>query len=319
MKARHWSLAIILLLVNYLIFAALFTRLLEIDFNGDIATRTPIATFTPAPAQPFIIVPTLTPPVVPPTPTPTRVIGREAKAPPQIEDANSEPSNVETLRAEVTAPGAVNIRSGPGTNYDILGTLNANTALPIVGRNGDATWWQIQVTESQQGWVANSVVNARNTAEVPLAEAPPPPVSSLPEAQPAASNPPAAPPPPKYQFSPTGWYDDGNAGLTQFLGDIKDANGGPVDGVFVRASCGDYSTISYPSGPTGWGTLNESADWPRGFYDIVIDERPIPCIWILSVVETDDRQNVTAVLSEEIPVEVTNEKSIIVAGWQKNW
>ncbi len=53
--------------------------------------------------------------------------------------------------------------------------------------------------------------------------------------------------------------------------------------------------------------------------DITVDTKPVPCIWVLSVVETDDRKKVTAVLSEEIPVEVTAKKSIIVAGWQKNW
>jgi hypothetical protein len=39
----------------------------------------------------------------------------------------------------------------------------------------------------------------------------------------------------------------------------------------------------------------------------------------LSIVDTEDRKTVKAVLSEEIPVEVTLEKSVIVAGWQKNW
>ena len=304
-----------LLLINYLIFAALFTRLMETDFNGDLMTRTPEPTFTPAPVQPFIIVPTSTPAPIIPTATATRVLDENEANAPAIE-ANVAP--VQT--AQLVAPGSVNIRSGPGLNFEVIGTLNADTTRPIMGRNGDASWWQIKITEDQLGWVANSVVTASETNSVPLVDTPQASsnTASVP-AQPAASNNPAPPPQPKYQYSPTGWYDDGNDGLTRFLGDIKDASGGAVNGVFVRASCGEYSTISYPSGPVGWGPLNESADWPAGFYDVTVDLRPVPCLWVLSVVETDDRKNVTAVLSEEIPVEVTTEKSIIVAGWQKNW
>ena len=104
-----------------------------------------------------------------------------------------------------------------------------------------------------------------------------------------------------------------------YQGYLTDANGNPVDGVFVRATCGDYATISYPSGPVGWGPLNESFDWPPGFYDVTVDTKPVPCIWTLSVVDTDDRKTVKAVLSEAVPVEVTMDKSIIVASWKKNW
>ena len=82
MKPRQWSLAIILILINYLIFARLFTQLVETDFNSPYATRTPIPTFTPAPVEPFIIVPTLTPAPIVPTATATRVLsdGNEASS-----------------------------------------------------------------------------------------------------------------------------------------------------------------------------------------------------------------------------------------------
>jgi uncharacterized protein YraI len=321
MKPRYWSLAIVLLLINYLIFAALFTRLLDTNFDYDLVTHTPIPTFTPAPAQPFIIIPTLTPIPVIPTATATRVLsnGNISNGEPP---APAEPPPAP--QAQLVAPGSINIRSGPGIGYEVIGTLNANTPRPIIGRNADASWWQIQITEGEVGWVAGTVVTPTNTDAVPMVEASPGPLSNAPtapEAQTAASESslPAPPPQERYQFTPTGWYDDGNQGITRFLGDIKDAAGNPVDGVFVRVSCGYYSTISYPSGPVGWGTLNESADWPPGFYDITVDEKPVPCIWTLSIVDTEDRKTVKAVLSEEIPVEVTLEKSVIVAGWQKNW
>ncbi|MCL4298365.1 MAG: SH3 domain-containing protein [Anaerolineae bacterium] len=320
MKARYWSLAIILILVNYLIFAALFSQLVGSDFGGKRSTRTPAPTFTPAPAQPpAIIIPTLTPVPPVPTPTATRVLAPDnASAQPESVSPDSVAAQPD-IEPQLVAPGTVNIRSGPGTNYQVIGALNANAPVLVTGRNQDASWWQIEINNGAIGWVASSVVSASNTENVPAVEAPPPPVAAAVAVQPAADAPPPAPEKPKYQFEPTGWYDDGNAGLTRFLGDIKDVNGNPVNGVFVQAKCGNFSAISFPSGPVGWGPFQEGADWPAGFYDLTVDTKPVPCIWTLTVVDTDDRQTIKAVLSESVPVEITAEKSIVTANWRKNW
>jgi uncharacterized protein YraI len=326
MKARYWSLAIILILVNYLIFASLFDRLVSSDYGSQRVTRTPAPTFTPAPAQPpAIIIPTLTPVPVEPTPTATRVIGSDNANAPQPDGDNSGGEAAATeadVEPQLVAPGTVNIRSGPGTNYAVIGALNANAPVQVIGHNSDTSWWQIEITDGSIGWVASSVVSASNTESVPAVEAPPPPVAAAPAAvvaQPAADAPPPEPEKPKYQYEPTGWYDDGNAGLTRFLGDIKDVSGNPVNGVFVQAKCGNFSVISFPSGPTGWGPLNESADWPAGFYDLTVDTKPVPCIWTLTIVDTEDRQTIKEVLSESVPVEITAQKSIVTANWRKNW
>lgn len=326
MKPRFWSLAITLILINYLVFASLFTRLLDTDFNLAYATRTPVPTFTPAPAQPFVIIPTPTPFTPAPTATATRVIGNsdlEANNPPlpPSDQSQAETEAQAAAAPQLVAPGTVNIRSGPGLNYPVIGALNANTAAPIVGRNADTSWWQISLAGDETGWVSNSVVRASNTEAVPVAQAPAAPVAvqSEPQPQPASSSSAPQPEQPKYQYEPTGWFDDTNFGLTRFLGDIKDAGGNPVNGVFVEARCGTYATISYPSGPVGWGPYGESSDWPPGFYDITIDTKPVPCIWTLTIVESDDRKTVKARLSEAVPVEVTQDKSIITANWRKNW
>ncbi len=319
MKARYWSLTIVLILINYIIFAALFTRLMDADFSGKLATRTPVPTFTPAPAEPIVVVPTPEPVTPPPTPTATRVV---ADGDTMASADQTAPTPELPAAPQLVAPGSVNIRSGPGLNYNVIGTLNANTAVPIVGRTADKLWWQIKMPNDERGWVAGSVVQATNADNVPVAEAPAAPQPAPVAAQPAAE---VSPPPtqepekPKYQYEPTGWYDDGNAGLTRFLGTIKDTAGNPVNGVFVQASCGSYNTISYPSGPTGWGPYKTGNDWPPGFYDITVATHPIPCLWMLSIVDTDDRQTVKARLSETVPVETTAEKSIVTANWRKNW
>jgi uncharacterized protein YgiM (DUF1202 family) len=207
------------------------------------------------------------------------------------------------------------VRGGPGTNYPVVASLPPGVGVNIVGRNEAGTWWQIEGPDGSTGWVADSVVETSNTGGAPVVAAPAPPAP----AQPAPTPVPPAPEKPKYQYEPTGWYGDRNYGLTRFLGDIKDANGNPIDGVFVEARCGSFRVISNPSGPVGWGPFNESNTWPPGFYDITLDNKPIVCKWVLSVVETPDKQNVSARLSEEVEIETTVEQSIIVANWRKNW
>jgi hypothetical protein len=197
----------------------------------------------------------------------------------------------------------VNVRAGPGTAYPIVAQLPINVPAPVVGRNAEATWWQIQGPDRATGWVAGSVVQTLNTGGVPVVAFAPPPVPPTPVPTPTPEK-------PKYQFEPTGWFDDTNYGLTRFLGNISDTSGNPVNGVYVRAQCGDFSVISHPSGTTGW---------PPGFYDITLDTKPIPCKWLLSVVASNDEKTVQAVLSEVIQIETTIDKSIVTANWRKNW
>jgi hypothetical protein len=197
----------------------------------------------------------------------------------------------------------VNVRSGPGTNYPIVAQLPVNVPAPVVGRDVEASWWQIQGPDGATGWVANSVVQAQNIGGVPIAAAPPPPLPPTPA-------PTLVPEKPTYQYEPTGWFDDTNYGLTRFLGNITDAGGSPVNGVYVRAQCGGFSVISNASGTTGW---------PPGFYDITLDTKPIPCKWLLSVVDSEDQKTVKGVLSELVEVETTIDKSIVTANWRKNW
>ena len=157
------------------------------------------------------------------------------------------------------------------------------------------------------------------TPRPPTATPQPVPPTAVP---PTATPVPTTPPPtqqPAFQYTPTGWYGDTNPGLTRFMGHIKDTAGNLVNGVFVRAVCGSYSTISFPSGPVGWGPWGESSNWEAGFYDITVQNYPVLCMWTLQVVDTDDRVTVKAELSEAVITEVTNEKSVITADWQKNW
>lgn len=70
----------------------------------------------------------------------------------------------------VTAADGVNVRSGPGTDYDVVGLMPYGTQAPVVGRSQDGGWWvvSVPVTRNNQGWVAAEYVEAANAQDVPV-------------------------------------------------------------------------------------------------------------------------------------------------------
>lgn len=69
---------------------------------------------------------------------------------------------------------ATNVRSGPGTEYDVIGEMVFLEVRYIVGRAESAEWWLIQFNDGQLGWVADAVVTVQGyTAIVPIVAAPP--------------------------------------------------------------------------------------------------------------------------------------------------
>lgn len=64
----------------------------------------------------------------------------------------------------------VNVRSGPGTDFDALGVLNPKDAVTIIGMNPDGIWLQIQYAKAPDGsgWVTASYVQANGLENVPI-------------------------------------------------------------------------------------------------------------------------------------------------------
>jgi heat shock protein HslJ/uncharacterized protein YraI len=77
----------------------------------------------------------------------------------------------------VTAPAGVNIRTGPGTVFPVVGLAPFNTTLAITGRSADGQWWvtPVQGVPNNQGWVSASWIEAFNATNVPVVASPPPP------------------------------------------------------------------------------------------------------------------------------------------------
>jgi uncharacterized protein YraI len=93
--------------------------------------------------------------------------------------------------ATATAVDYVNLRSGPGTNYLLLGTVAPGTTGEVTGKSSDGAWWQVKVPTSFYApglaWVAADWVYTANTDGVPVVEAPPPPPSDVSTTPPAAN------------------------------------------------------------------------------------------------------------------------------------
>jgi len=60
------------------------------------------------------------------------------------------------VTAEITS-ATVNLRGGPGTEFDVVSTAAQGKQLPVIGRNADDSWWQVCCAESKPVWVSDSV------------------------------------------------------------------------------------------------------------------------------------------------------------------
>jgi ABC-type branched-subunit amino acid transport system substrate-binding protein len=76
------------------------------------------------------------------------------------------PTAIPTIVFPTPTPNAVmatvtqdtlNVRTGPGTNYDRIGQLRRNDQVPVIGRNSDFTWLVIQF-RGQVAWIAAQFV-----------------------------------------------------------------------------------------------------------------------------------------------------------------
>ncbi len=169
-----------------------------------LPTRTPRPTFTPTPLpaapQPVAAVETA-------TFTPEPANAAPVAEAPAAEAPVAEPTATDTpapqqAKALITNAQA-NVRTGPGTNYALAGTLERGAEFEIVGKNPAGDWWQLCCLNGQNVWIAGFLVDTSGpvdgvavAADIP---APPPvvvaPAPAAPTAVPASAEPTPAPAP----------------------------------------------------------------------------------------------------------------------------
>ena len=116
-------------------FACTSVNLLSISLVGDIPTL-PFQAEAPPPGRPV------------------ENIGLFQEPPPQ--PAVPTPPSAKPLA--LANQSGVNLRNGPGVQYNKIGSLPFGGSLEIVGRNVDSSWWLVSTSEGQFAWLANEVV-----------------------------------------------------------------------------------------------------------------------------------------------------------------
>jgi len=80
----------------------------------------------------------------------------------------------------VVTNSSVNLRTGPGINYNVILVLGSGATAPITGRLGDNSWWQVRF-QTATGWVSNNVItvygNCQNVSIPPIPASPTPPIN----------------------------------------------------------------------------------------------------------------------------------------------
>ena len=64
----------------------------------------------------------------------------------------------------------VNVRSGPGTDFNALGTLNPKDVVTLTGKDANGIWFQIAFANGPdgKGWVTAAFVQASGTESLPI-------------------------------------------------------------------------------------------------------------------------------------------------------
>ncbi|MGD2048227.1 MAG: META domain-containing protein [Chloroflexota bacterium] len=83
--------------------------------------------------------------------------------------------------ATVIARDGVNVRTGPGIEYTIIGIAPFGTTLEVVGVSRDSTWWVVNLpgAPNNYGWVTDEFVQVQNGEDVLVIPAPPTPTPAV--------------------------------------------------------------------------------------------------------------------------------------------
>ena len=187
---------------------------------------------------------------------------------------------------------AINCRSGPSTDYDVLTVLPADIPAEIVGRLSNNTWLFVSHPENYiECWVAASIVDVLGSSdEISIVSAPPPPPDQ------------AEPPPAADTTAPAIYgaatdkqsmcasekvtsnvvaHDDGGINKVYATWNITDGNGAEVESGYVEytpipsqenAYTGVFGVFNYSGTLSINGTVLDNADNSASFsHTITID------------------------------------------------
>jgi uncharacterized protein YraI len=75
----------------------------------------------------------------------------------------------------VVNTGALNVRSGPGVQFNIISAVYSGHVVQMLGRNADGSWVQVRLFSGQEGWVNGRFLNPSSPiANLPIVSGPAP-------------------------------------------------------------------------------------------------------------------------------------------------
>ena len=92
----------------------------------------------------------------------------------ETDTTDTQSTNSSEASIEVVAT-TLNVRSGPGTNYEKIATVSKGQTFTVIGQINNCAWLKVQDSTNQEGWVsgdAQYVTLDTDCAEIPQAQAP---------------------------------------------------------------------------------------------------------------------------------------------------
>ncbi len=160
-----------------------------IDEKGFVSVSSDAVFVTVVAASPVAVPTESKPTEVPATAAPTSAPVATSEALITTDQITTTVVATTTVAATTTAPTTssgptvsvkegdyINVRSGPATGYDKIGTLDRGQSIAIKGKNTDGTWWQVNFPTAPGGvgWVFGAVVTTvGDIGSVPTVVSPP--------------------------------------------------------------------------------------------------------------------------------------------------
>ncbi len=141
---------------------------------------TPTATLPPRPTA----TPTKATKSATPSPTQAKIVLTITATP---KESSTKVAPVPPAASAIVTGSIVNMRSGPGVTYPVLGLVRQNTILAIIGKSADGKWWQSRAPHA--GWIFGDLVDiSGSTSSIPVVTVSPPPKATAAPQQSASNN-----------------------------------------------------------------------------------------------------------------------------------
>lgn len=101
--------------------------------------------------------------------------------------STSQPTATVMPQVQVSVASA-NLRSGPGANYDVLGTAVADDVLFVVANNQAGDWYNVVLANNSRAWIAASVVEMADAFDLGVARTIPAPPTAAATSPPLPTN-----------------------------------------------------------------------------------------------------------------------------------